>query len=55
MNVPIALIIGFIAGVLITVVATVVTMRSKMVVPERSSKTFEATCEAIEEVVPPIE
>jgi uncharacterized protein (DUF302 family) len=52
MNVPIALIIGFIAGGLVTVAAMVMTMRSKMVVPEKSSKSFEATCEAIENVVP---
>jgi uncharacterized protein (DUF302 family) len=55
MNMPIALIIGFVAGVVITLVATVMMMRSKMVVPERSSKSFEATCEAIEEVVPAAE
>jgi len=30
-------------------------MRSKMVVPERSSKSFEATCEAVEQVVPAAE
>jgi len=52
MNVPIALIIGIVAGILITIVAVVITMRSQMVVPERSSKSFEATCEAIEDVVP---
>ena len=52
MTVPIALIIGVVAGIFITVVAVVVTMRSKMVVPERSFKSFEATCEAIENVVP---
>ena len=52
MNVPIALIIDFITGGLVTVAAMVMAMRSKMVVPEKSSKTFEATCEAIEKVVP---
>ena len=52
MNIPIALIIGIVAGILITIVAVVITMRSQMVVPERSSKSFEATCEAIEDVVP---
>ena len=52
MNVPIALIIGVVAGILITIVAVVMTMRSQMVVPERSSKSFDATCEAIEQVVP---
>ncbi|MDX2435524.1 MAG: DUF302 domain-containing protein, partial [Acidobacteriota bacterium] len=49
---PIVLIVGFVAGILITVVAVVMTMRSQMVVPERSSKSFDATCEAIENVVP---
>ena len=52
MSLPIALIIGFVAGVLVTIAAMVMTMRSKMVVPERSSKSFDATCEAIESVVP---
>ena len=52
MNIPIALIIGIVAGILITIVAVVITMRSQMVVPERSSKSFEATCKAIEDVVP---
>ena len=52
MNVPVALIIGLIAGILVAAVAMVATMRSKMVVPERSAKSFEATCEAIEKVVP---
>jgi uncharacterized protein (DUF302 family) len=52
MNVPVALIIGLIAGIVGATAAMVATMRSKMVVPERSSKSFEATCEAIEQVVP---
>lgn len=52
MSVPVALIIGLIAGIIVAAAAMVVTMRSKMVVPERSSKSFEATCEAIEQVVP---
>jgi len=52
MSVPVALIIGLIAGILVAAAAMVVTMRSKMVVPERSSKSFEATCEAVERVVP---
>jgi len=52
MNVPVALIIGLIAGIVVAAAAMVATMRSKMVVPERSSKSFEATCEAIEQVVP---
>ncbi len=52
MNVPVAVIVGFIIGVVVTAVVVVLVMRSSMVVPERSSKTFEATCEAIEKVVP---
>jgi uncharacterized protein (DUF302 family) len=52
MEIPIALIIGFILGIITTVVAVVLTMRSSMIVPERSSKSFDATCSAIEEVVP---
>ncbi len=52
MNIPVALIIGLIAGIFVTAVVMVLTMRSKMVVPEPSSKSFEATCEAIEQVVP---
>jgi len=52
MNVPVALIAGFLAGVIATTIAVVIVMRSSMVVPERSSKSFEATCAAIEEVVP---
>jgi uncharacterized protein (DUF302 family) len=52
MNVPIALVTGIFFGIVVTVVAVVLVMRSSMVVPERSSKSFEATCRAIEEVVP---
>ena len=52
MNVPLAVIVGFMVGVVVTVIAVVLVMRASMVVPERSSKTFEATCEAIEQVVP---
>ena len=55
MNMPVALIIGLISGVFLTAVATVLAMRSKMVVPERSLKSFEATCEAVEQVVPAAE
>jgi uncharacterized protein (DUF302 family) len=51
-NVPIAVVIGFVVGVVVTAVAVVLVMRSSMVVPEPSSKSFEATCEAIEKVVP---
>ena len=52
MNVPIALIAGFLIGVIATTIAVVMIMRSSMVVPERSSKSFEETCSAVEEVVP---
>ena len=52
MSVPFALMIGFVAGLLVTIAAMVMIMRSKMVVPERSLKSFDATCEAIESVVP---
>ena len=52
MNIPIALILGFILGLIATVIAMVLVMRSSMVVPERSSKSFEDTCAAIEDVVP---
>lgn len=55
MIVPIAVIIGFVAGVLLTAIAVVLVMRSSMIVPERSSSSFEATCEAIEKVVPAAE
>ena len=52
MSIPVALIAGLIVGIFVAVVVMVLTMRSKMVVPERSSKSFVATCEAIERVVP---
>jgi uncharacterized protein (DUF302 family) len=52
MNIPIALVVGFVLGIITAVIAMVLTMRSSMVVPEQSSKSFEATCAAIEEVVP---
>jgi len=55
MSVPVALIVGLIVGLVVAAAATVTTMRSKMVVPERSSKSFEATCEAVEQVVPAAE
>ncbi len=52
MSLPVALIIGLVVGIFVAAIAMVLAMRSKMVVPERSSKSFEATCEAIERVVP---
>jgi uncharacterized protein (DUF302 family) len=55
MNMTVALIIGLVAGILVTAVAIALVMRSKMVVPERSTKSFDATCEAIENVVPAAE
>jgi len=55
MNVLVALIAGILVGIVITVAAVVMMMRSKMVVPEKCSRSFEDTCEAIEEVVPAAE
>ena len=52
MPVSVALIVGLIAGVVITALAVVGFMRSKMIVPHRSARTFEETCAAIERVVP---
>jgi len=52
MIVSIALITGIVVGIFVTVVVVLMAMRSKMVVPERSAKSFEETCEAIEHVVP---
>jgi len=52
MNITIALILGFILGIVTAIIAVVRTMRSSMVVPEQSSNSFEATCAAIEKVVP---
>jgi len=52
MNTLIALIVGIVLGAIVTTIAMVMVMRSSMVVPEKSSKSFEATCSAIEEVVP---
>jgi uncharacterized protein (DUF302 family) len=51
-NIVIAAVAGLVVGIIATVVAVVATMRSSMVVPERSDKSFEATCAAIERVVP---
>ena len=52
MNLPVALIIGVVAGISISTIAAVAMMRRRMIVPERSAKSFEATCEAVEKVVP---
>lgn len=52
MNIWVALLIGGVFGVLITMSAVVMIMRSSMIVPEKSSRSFEQTCSAIEEVVP---
>jgi len=52
MNVPVALNVGVVAGISISIIAGVAMMRRHMIVPERSSKSFEATCEAVEKVVP---
>jgi len=55
MNMWIGLLVGFVVGVVATVVLVVSMMRSQMVVPERSQRSFEATCEAIEREVPAAE
>lgn len=52
MNLPVALSIGVLAGISMSIIAGVAVMRRHMIVPERSSKSFEATCEAVEKVVP---
>jgi len=52
MNIPLAIVVGFVLGLITAMVAMVLTMRSSMVVPERSSKSFADTCSAIEKVVP---
>jgi uncharacterized protein (DUF302 family) len=52
MNIPLALIVGFALGLVTTGISVVLVMRSSMVVPERSSTSFDETCAAIEEVVP---
>jgi uncharacterized protein (DUF302 family) len=52
MNVWIGMVIGFVVGVIVMVALVVWMMRSQMVVPERSARSFEATCEAIEREVP---
>ena len=52
MPVPVALIVGVIVGVVITALAVVGLMRSKMIVSHRSSRSFDETCAAIERVVP---
>ena len=52
MPLPVALILGVIVGVVITALAVVGLMRSKMIVPRRSARSFEETCAAIERVVP---
>ncbi len=46
------LLIGFVAGLFVAVLGTVLAMRKLMVVPHRSRRGFEETCAAIEEVVP---
>ena len=46
------LLIGFVLGLFVAVLATVLAMRRLMVVPHRSHRSFEETCAAIEEVVP---
>ena len=52
MSVAVALILGVIVGVVITVLTVVGLMRSKMIVSHRSARSFEETCAAVEQVVP---
>ncbi len=52
MNTFVLLLIGFVAGLFVAVLGTVLAMRKLMVVPHRSHRSFEETCEAIEKVVP---
>ena len=52
MNLAVAVIVGVVAGISISISFGVAMMRRRMIVPERSSKSFEATCEAVEKVVP---
>jgi len=55
MTMPVALILGIFAGVILTTLLVVGMMRKKMVVPERSARNFDDTCAAIEKVVPALE
>jgi len=52
MPIPVALIVGVIVGVVMTALIVVALMRSKMIVPHPSNRSFEETCAAIERVVP---
>jgi uncharacterized protein (DUF302 family) len=52
MNVTIALVFGLVLGVMLTGVLVVWLMRTRMMVPRRSGRSFEETCAAIEAVVP---
>ena len=52
MNTFVILLIGFVVGLFVAVLATVLGMRKLMVVPHRSHRSFEDTCRAIEEVIP---
>ena len=43
---------GVLAGAIVTAVAVMVTMRQRMVVPQRSERSFDETCAAVESTVP---
>lgn len=43
--------VGLILGLVVAAVIGVVTMRSKMVVPERSAHSFDETCARVEKVI----
>jgi hypothetical protein len=51
-NIVIAGAAGVVVGVVLAALVVVQLMRSKMIVPHRSSRTFEETCAAVERVVP---
>ena len=46
-----AVLIGMLAGILLTGIAVIIMMRSKMMVTYTSSKNFEDTCQAVEDTV----
>jgi uncharacterized protein (DUF302 family) len=51
MNAGVVLVVGIVIGVILTAVVGIRMMRSKMVVPERSSVSFEETCARVEREV----
>jgi uncharacterized protein (DUF302 family) len=51
MTLVLGIVVGLIAGIVVVVVVMVSVMRSKMVVPERSARSYEETCAAVESEV----